>query len=183
MHFSSRYKQIFNQINVKKRYFQLESEWHLLWEFMTLSLQYKQTRKCCPVGRHSYLCTDLRYLIASIPASGGRLSIKMPSYQYRDPHAKDKTVLTVLSLTWKSPYLGKTVFILRQDPGCDSEKCRSVQRRMRKSNSFRSCLLLTCFVKSVVKCQLRLAQLPDARMLAWGTLKTDVCRMKTRPVV
>ena len=24
---------------------------------------------------------------------GGRLSIKMPSYQYKDPHVKDKTVL------------------------------------------------------------------------------------------
>ena len=42
----------------------------------------------------------------------------MPSYQYRDSHAKDKTVSpTVLSLTWESPYLRKTVFILRQGPG------------------------------------------------------------------
>ena len=50
--------------------------------------------------------------------SGDRLNIKMPSYQYRDPHVKDKTVSpTVLSLTWESPYLGKTVFILRQGPG------------------------------------------------------------------
>ena len=24
--------------------------------------------------------------------SGGQLNIKMPSYQYRDPHVKDKTV-------------------------------------------------------------------------------------------
>ena len=48
---------------------------------------------------------------------GGRLNIKMPSYQYRDSHVKDKTVSpTVLSLTWESPYLGKTVFILRQGP-------------------------------------------------------------------
>ena len=31
--------------------------------------------------------------------SGGHLNIKMPSYQYRDSHVKDKTVLpTVLSL-------------------------------------------------------------------------------------
>ena len=45
----------------------------------------------------------------------GRLNIKMSSYQYRDHHVKDKTVSpTVLSLTWESPYLGKTVFILRQ---------------------------------------------------------------------
>ena len=48
---------------------------------------------------------------------GGRLNIKMSSYQYRDPHVKDKTVSpTVLSLTWESPYLGKTVFILRRGP-------------------------------------------------------------------
>ena len=43
--------------------------------------------------------------------------IKMPSYQYRDCHVKDKTVSpTVLYLTWGSPYLGKTVFILRRGP-------------------------------------------------------------------
>ena len=48
---------------------------------------------------------------------GGRLNIKMSSYQYRDSHVKDKTVSpTVLSLTWKSPYLGKTFFILRRGP-------------------------------------------------------------------
>ena len=50
--------------------------------------------------------------------TGGRLNIKMLSYQYRDSHVKDKTVSpTVLSLTRKSPYLGKTVFILRRGPG------------------------------------------------------------------
>ena len=43
----------------------------------------------------------------------------MPSYQYTDSHAKDKTVSpTVLSLTWESP-LGKTVFILRRGPGVE----------------------------------------------------------------
>ena len=48
---------------------------------------------------------------------GARLNIKMPSFQYRDYHVKDKTVSpTVLSLTWESPYLGKTVFILRRGP-------------------------------------------------------------------
>ena len=36
------------------------------------------------------------------------------SYQYRDPHVKNQTGTTVLSLTWESPYLGKTVFILGQ---------------------------------------------------------------------
>ena len=41
----------------------------------------------------------------------------MPFYQYRDSHVKDKTVSpTVLSLTWESPYMGKTVFILRRGP-------------------------------------------------------------------
>ena len=44
----------------------------------------------------------------------GRLNIKMPSYQYEDSHVKDKMVL---SLTWESPYLGKTVFILRRGSG------------------------------------------------------------------
>ena len=39
---------------------------------------------------------------------GGRLNIKMSSYQYRDSHVKDKTVSpTVLSLTWESPITGK----------------------------------------------------------------------------
>ena len=50
--------------------------------------------------------------------AGGRLNLKMSSYQYRDSHVKGKTVSpTVLSLTWESPYLGKTVFILRWGPG------------------------------------------------------------------
>ena len=44
-------------------------------------------------------------VIAVVP--DGRLNIKM-SYQYRDPHVKH--------ITWESPYLGKTVFILRWDP-------------------------------------------------------------------
>ena len=49
-------------------------------------------------------------------ASGGRLNIKTPSYQYRHSRVKDKTVSsTVLSLTWE--YMGKTVSILRQGPG------------------------------------------------------------------
>ena len=57
------------------------------------------------------------YIYANDHRPGGRLNIKMLSYQYRDPHVKDKTVSpTVLSLTWESPYLGKTVFILRRGP-------------------------------------------------------------------
>ena len=42
---------------------------------------------------------------------------KAVSYQCRDSHVKDKTVsrvATIWSLTWESPYLGKTVFILRR---------------------------------------------------------------------
>ena len=51
--------------------------------------------------------------------AGDRLIIKMPSYQYRDSHVKDKTGSpTALSLT--SPYLEKTVFILRRGPGRDT---------------------------------------------------------------
>ena len=43
--------------------------------------------------------------------AGGYLNIKMPSYQYRDFHVKDKTVSpTILSLPWESSYLGKMVF-------------------------------------------------------------------------
>ena len=57
--------------------------------------------------------TRFLYMTKISTTSWGRLNIKMPSYQYR----KDKTVSpTVLSLTWESPYLGKTVFILRQGP-------------------------------------------------------------------
>ena len=45
---------------------------------------------------------------------GGRLNIKMSSYQYRDSHVKDRTVSpTLFSLIWESPYRGKMVFILR----------------------------------------------------------------------
>ena len=50
--------------------------------------------------------------------TGACLNIKMPSYQHRDSHVRDKTVSSaVLSLTWESPYLGKTVFILSRGPG------------------------------------------------------------------
>ena len=49
--------------------------------------------------------------------SGGRLNKKDGLTRYGDSHVKDKTVSpTVLSLTWESPYLGKTVFILRRGP-------------------------------------------------------------------
>ena len=50
--------------------------------------------------------TDKNHRVRYSVKPGGRLNIKMWSYQYRDPHVKDKTVSpTVLSLTWESPYL------------------------------------------------------------------------------
>ena len=51
--------------------------------------------------------------------AGRRHNIKMPSHHYRDSHVEDKTVSpTVLTvITWESPYLGKTVFILRRGTG------------------------------------------------------------------
>ena len=59
---------------------------------------------------------------------GGPLNIKM-SYQYWDSHVKDKTVSpTVLSLTWESPYLGKTVFILRKTQ--DLNNCQLISSRI-----------------------------------------------------
>ena len=64
-------------------------------------------------------CVVMR--VAAMPP-GSRLNIKMSSYQYRDSHAKDKTVSpTVLYLTWKSLYLRETVFTLRRGPERDSE--------------------------------------------------------------
>ena len=45
-----------------------------------------------------------RALTVVIP-SGGRLNIKMSSYQCRNSNVKDKTITpTILSLTWESPY-------------------------------------------------------------------------------
>ena len=67
-----------------------------------------------PTSELIYSCLDPRNRL-KLP--GGHPNIKMPSYQYRDPHVKDETVSpTVLSLTWESPYLRKTVFILRRGP-------------------------------------------------------------------
>ena len=54
--------------------------------------------------------------------SRGCLNIKRSSHQY--------SPMTILSLTWESPYLGKTVFVLRQGPGYpisgDNALCRYV---------------------------------------------------------
>ena len=47
--------------------------------------------------------------------TGGRLNIKMPSYQYMDSHVKEKPGLTDrLIFNMGIPYLEKTAFILRQ---------------------------------------------------------------------
>ena len=79
---------------------------------------------------------------------GGRLNIKMPSYQYRDSHVKDKTVSpTILSLTWESPYLGKIVFILRRGPvflhiQCHGFWCPGVTSHQQKiSHPFFLCIV------------------------------------------
>ena len=55
--------------------------------------------------------------LCNVLSPGGRLNIKM-SFQYRDPHVKDKTVL---SLTWESPYLGKTIFVLKRGPAIPAD--------------------------------------------------------------
>ena len=41
---------------------------------------------------------------------GGHLNVKMSSYQYRDPHVRDKTVFDCLNMG--IPDLGKMVFTL-----------------------------------------------------------------------
>ena len=49
---------------------------------------------------------------------GGRLNTNISSYQFRDPHVKDKTVAWHCYLYHGNPlYLGDTVFILRRGPG------------------------------------------------------------------
>ena len=49
--------------------------------------------------------------------TGGRLNIKMSSYQYRDPMLKIRRFRDRLIFNTWIPYLEKTVFILRQGPG------------------------------------------------------------------
>ena len=57
-------------------------------------------------------CNDneIQFIGKRLTPPGGRLNIKM-SYQYRDPHVKDKTATTVLSLTMESPYLDDGLYI------------------------------------------------------------------------
>ena len=61
--------------------------------------------------------TDCLLLAWSGFQPGGRLNIKMSSYQYRDPRVKDKVVSRRLIFDMGIPCLGKTVFILSQCPG------------------------------------------------------------------
>ena len=73
--------------------------------FIIDSSQWNYLKCICPPGSRG-------------EGGGGRLNIKILSYQYKDSHVKDKTVSsTVLSLTRESPYQGKTIFVLRQGPG------------------------------------------------------------------
>ena len=65
-----------------------------------------------------------------VKRSGGRLNKKDGLTRYGNSHVKDKTVSpTVLSLTWESPYLGKTVFILRRGPHSYKNKEQKVYIR------------------------------------------------------
>ena len=58
-------------------------------------------------GLHSlpFPVNSLRLMMhVRVRASGGRLNIKMSSYQYRDPHVKDKTVLWPSYLQHGNPH-------------------------------------------------------------------------------
>ena len=70
-----------------------------IWHWFT---EYKQ------ITRHPMI--DLLPYI-NMKSPGGRLNKKDGLTRYGNSHVKD-----VLSLTWKSPYVDKTVFILRRGP-------------------------------------------------------------------
>ena len=73
---------------------------------------------CCVVISWIVSCLYACFVLSprdKLVVTLGCLSIKMLSYQHGNPHVKDKTV-SRQSLTWESPYLGKTVFILRRGP-------------------------------------------------------------------
>ena len=70
----------------------------------------------------------------------GRLNKKDGLIRYGDSHVKDKTA--VLSLTWKSPYVDKTVFILRQDPGSGNALLSVVQNHIHLTLDFEYSLML-----------------------------------------
>ena len=56
------------------------------------------------------------------PPIGDWFSIKMLSYQYRDSHYKDKTVLRLSYLCNGSPYTGETVFVYWIGPQVSNAK-------------------------------------------------------------
>ena len=60
---------------------------------------------------------DLFMLSYNSRRSGGRLSVKMSSYQYREPHVKDKMAPRPSYLYNANHIPGKTVFILRRGAG------------------------------------------------------------------
>ena len=102
--------------------------WNLLWMFLCEFFN-------CPIKDNGFVCPNRRRAVTWTNddhvhwwmdlKDQGPLSIKMPSYQYRDSHVKDETVsATVLSLTLENPRLGKTVFILRRGPG-RQDLCRN----------------------------------------------------------
>ena len=86
------------------------SIFHSLW-----AQNWKFANKKFALKRKTFLITSGLWapkpFMRWIPG-GSQYKVKMTCYQYRDPH-----VVTVLSLTWESPYLGKIVIILRWDPG------------------------------------------------------------------
>ena len=55
--------------------------------------------------------------------AGARLNIKLPSYQYRDSHGKEKRSHDRLIFDMGTPFTGKTVFILRWGPGSQQLMC------------------------------------------------------------
>ena len=74
--------------------------------FIAFSISYHRLIHSSHSSPFNTLTTFKHSPLLSIMEPGGRLNIKMPSYQYKDSHVKDKTVSpTVLSLTWKSPYI------------------------------------------------------------------------------
>ena len=96
------------------------------WRFSHLNILYF-------ISYYSYFTRALMpttniFCAGNLPVTGGiwgPSQYKDVVYQYRDSHVKDKTVSpTVLSLTWESPYLEKTVFILRRGPG---DRVRNVE--------------------------------------------------------
>ena len=95
-------------------YFETACPWGL---FLMWSFDLGQDINCIIRSRENIAALYVTKLLLAGDNKGrtwAPLNIKMSSKQYRDPMFP-----TVLSLTWESPYLGKTVFILRRDPGLE----------------------------------------------------------------